>query len=261
MRTQHLNGTKDKKVTTKSSIGMNLGQCLPWANRIAAGTFLAILMAAPAFGQNHSSQDMQQVNAAAPGHPTPSAPKKFYTPASVYAAPGLQCKLYAAGSAPAAVLDVSTDDDGYARFHAVRAAGGDTVKQLNLDCTDSAGHSSYYFVDLTSDDTFAPRPLNLANERGIDRPALKGDPLSYSPSELIKAGYGLRPDPKKDPAATRYSTISFDEAIGRNLQVMDATAFALCRDQKLPIRVFSINKAGALKRIVQGDDEGTLVHV
>jgi len=68
-------------------------------------------------------------------------------------------------------------------------------------------------------------------------------------------------DPKKDSSATRYSTISFDEAIGKNLQVMDATAFALCRDQKLPIRVFSINKAGALKRIVQGEDEGTLVHV
>ena len=68
-------------------------------------------------------------------------------------------------------------------------------------------------------------------------------------------------DPKKDPSATRYSTISFDEAIGKNLQVMDATAFALCRDQKLPIRVFAINKPGALKRIVQGDDEGTLVHV
>jgi uridylate kinase len=60
---------------------------------------------------------------------------------------------------------------------------------------------------------------------------------------------------------TRYTTISFDEAIGRNLQVMDATAFALCRDQKLPIRVFSIVKPGALKRIVQGEDEGTLVHV
>ena len=68
-------------------------------------------------------------------------------------------------------------------------------------------------------------------------------------------------DPKKDPNATRYATISFDEAIGRNLQVMDATAFALCRDQKLPIRVFSIVKPGALKRIVQGEDEGTLVHV
>src|SRR5207248_4147528 len=46
-------------------------------------------------------------------------------------------------------------------------------------------------------------------------------------------------DPKKDPRATRYTQISFDEAITKNLQVLDATAFALCRDQKLPIKVFS----------------------
>jgi uridylate kinase len=68
-------------------------------------------------------------------------------------------------------------------------------------------------------------------------------------------------DPKKDPSATRYANISFDEAIARNLQVMDATAFALCRDQKLPIKVFSIVKPGALARVVRGEDEGTLVHV
>ena len=68
-------------------------------------------------------------------------------------------------------------------------------------------------------------------------------------------------DPKKDPAATRFQRISFDEAISRNLAVMDATAFALCRDQKLPIKVFSIFKPGALQRVVQGEDEGTLVHV
>ena len=68
-------------------------------------------------------------------------------------------------------------------------------------------------------------------------------------------------DPKKDPNATRYATISFDEAIVKNLQVMDATAFALCRDQKLPIKVFSIVKPGALKRVLEGADEGTLVHV
>ncbi|MGS0758917.1 amino acid kinase family protein, partial [Roseateles sp. GG27B] len=68
-------------------------------------------------------------------------------------------------------------------------------------------------------------------------------------------------DPKKDPTATRYTRITFDEAISKNLQVLDATAFALCRDQKLPIRVFSILKAGALKRVVMGEDEGTLVHV
>jgi uridylate kinase len=47
-------------------------------------------------------------------------------------------------------------------------------------------------------------------------------------------------DPKKDPGAMLYKNISFDEAIAKNLQVMDATAFALCRDQKLPIKVFSI---------------------
>jgi len=53
-------------------------------------------------------------------------------------------------------------------------------------------------------------------------------------------------DPKKDPKATRFDKISFNDAISRNLAVMDATAFALCRDQKLPINVFSIFKAGAL---------------
>ena len=68
-------------------------------------------------------------------------------------------------------------------------------------------------------------------------------------------------DPNKDPTATRYATISFDEAISRNLQVMDATAFALCRDQKLPVKVFSIFKPGALRNVVLGGDEGTLVHV
>jgi uridylate kinase len=68
-------------------------------------------------------------------------------------------------------------------------------------------------------------------------------------------------DPKKDPAAKRYSRVSFDEAIQRNLKIMDATALALCRDQRLPVNVFSIFRAGALGRVVAGEDEGTLVHV
>ncbi|MEZ5643859.1 MAG: UMP kinase [Burkholderiaceae bacterium] len=68
-------------------------------------------------------------------------------------------------------------------------------------------------------------------------------------------------DPNKDPTATRYQAISFDEAMARQLQVMDATAFALCRDQKLPVKVFSIFKPGALRKVVLGGDEGTLVHV
>ena len=67
-------------------------------------------------------------------------------------------------------------------------------------------------------------------------------------------------DPNKDPLATRYTKISFDEAMAKNLGIMDATAFALCRDQRLPIKVFSIIKHGALKRVVMGEDEGTLVY-
>ena len=67
-------------------------------------------------------------------------------------------------------------------------------------------------------------------------------------------------DPQKDPEAKRYTRLSFDEAMARNLGIMDATAFALCRDQKLPVRVFSIVKPGALLRVVLGEDEGTLVY-
>ncbi|HKQ24463.1 MAG TPA: UMP kinase [Burkholderiales bacterium] len=67
-------------------------------------------------------------------------------------------------------------------------------------------------------------------------------------------------DPKTHPDAMRYQRVSFDEAIVKKLKVMDATALTLCRDQKLPICVFSIFKAGALKRVVLGEDEGTLVH-
>jgi uridylate kinase len=68
-------------------------------------------------------------------------------------------------------------------------------------------------------------------------------------------------DPKKDAGAKRYSRLSFDEAIQRQLKVMDATALALCRDQRLPVNVFSIFRSGALARVVAGEDEGTLVHV
>lgn len=66
-------------------------------------------------------------------------------------------------------------------------------------------------------------------------------------------------DPKKDPAARRYETLDFDEAIAKNLGVLDTAAFALCREQKLSLVVFNIFKPGALKRVVMGEDEGTRV--
>jgi uridylate kinase len=67
-------------------------------------------------------------------------------------------------------------------------------------------------------------------------------------------------DPNKDPSARRYADLTFDEAIVKNLKVMDATALALCRDQNMLLKVFSIFVPGALKRAVLGEDEGTLVH-
>ena len=68
-------------------------------------------------------------------------------------------------------------------------------------------------------------------------------------------------DPRKDPTAKRYDRLTFDEAIQRHLKVMDATALTLCRDQKLPVNVFSIFKKHALLRVVTGGNEGTLVQV
>lgn len=66
-------------------------------------------------------------------------------------------------------------------------------------------------------------------------------------------------DPVRDPGAIRYETLRFQDAIERELAVMDLTALCLCRDYKMPIRVFNINKVGALQRAVTGENEGTLV--
>lgn len=66
-------------------------------------------------------------------------------------------------------------------------------------------------------------------------------------------------DPMKDPDATLYNTLSYDEVLAKGLAVMDATAIALCRDQKMPVRVFNMNKPGVLMAIMHGSDDGTLV--
>lgn len=67
-------------------------------------------------------------------------------------------------------------------------------------------------------------------------------------------------DPKKNPEATRYQAVTFDEALQKRLKVMDTTAFTLCQERNLNIVVFGITKEGALKRVIMGEDEGTLVH-
>ncbi|MEM9991103.1 MAG: UMP kinase [Bacteroidota bacterium] len=66
-------------------------------------------------------------------------------------------------------------------------------------------------------------------------------------------------DPEKDPTATKFDRITFDEAIEKNLKVMDMTAFALCKENNLPIIVFDINEPANLKKIIIGETVGTLV--
>ncbi|ARN74988.1 UMP kinase [Oceanicoccus sagamiensis] len=66
-------------------------------------------------------------------------------------------------------------------------------------------------------------------------------------------------DPVKDPSATKYDQLSYDEVLNKQLEVMDLTAIVLCRDHKMPLRIFEMEKQGALLNIVNGGDEGTLV--
>jgi uridylate kinase len=66
-------------------------------------------------------------------------------------------------------------------------------------------------------------------------------------------------DPEKDKSATKYDTISFEEVFQKKLSIMDMTAFTLCKENKLPIIVFDMNKPGNLTKLVQGDKIGTLV--
>ncbi|RTE86995.1 MULTISPECIES: UMP kinase [Gammaproteobacteria] len=66
-------------------------------------------------------------------------------------------------------------------------------------------------------------------------------------------------DPMKNPDAVRYDEIDYSEVLSKELKVMDLAAFTLARDHQLPIRIFNMNKPGALKSVIMGEDEGTLI--
>lgn len=67
-------------------------------------------------------------------------------------------------------------------------------------------------------------------------------------------------DPEKDPHAVKYNKVSFDEALAKQLRIMDLTAFTLCRENNLPIIVFDVNQKGNLQKVVEGEGVGTLIH-
>lgn len=108
-------------------------------------------------------------------------------------------------------------------------------------CVFSAGTGNPFF---TTDTTAALRGI----ETGADI-LLKGTRVDGVYSD----------DPEKNPDAKRFNQVSFEEVIQRNLRVMDQTAFTLCRENNLPIRVFDMNREGNLKRLVSGEKIGTII--
>ena len=67
-------------------------------------------------------------------------------------------------------------------------------------------------------------------------------------------------DPEKDPTATKFDEITFDEVYGRGLKIMDLTAFTLCKENRLSIIVFDMDTEGNLQKVLEGEKNGTLVH-
>ncbi|MFA6483083.1 MAG: UMP kinase, partial [Bacteroidales bacterium] len=108
-------------------------------------------------------------------------------------------------------------------------------------CIFSAGTGNPFF---TTDTTAALRGVEIGAEI-----LLKGT--------RVDGVYNA--DPEKDPHATRFDSISFDEVIKRDLKIMDQTAFTLCRENNLPILVFDMNTPGNLKRLVSGEKIGTII--
>jgi len=67
-------------------------------------------------------------------------------------------------------------------------------------------------------------------------------------------------DPEKDPTATKFSTLTFDEAYQKNLKIMDLTAFTLCKENQMPVYVYDANVAGNLLKVLHNEPIGTLLH-
>ena len=140
---------------------------------------------------------------------------------------------------------------------------GDTMNKAGL----TARVMSAIAIDQVVEPYVRPKALQYLEEgkvvifaAGTGNPFFTTDTAAALRGKATKVDGVYTADPKKDSLATRYGKISFDEAMTQNLGIMDATAFALCRDQKLPVKVFSIFKHGALRRVVMGEDEGTLVY-
>lgn len=130
-------------------------------------------------------------------------------------------------------------------------------------------------IDRVAESMSGPKAIQLLNEGnvviiggGTGNPFFTTDTAAALRAVEIQADVLLKgtrvdgiytADPEKDPQAVKYETLSFDEAYSKQLKVMDLTAFALCSENKLPILVFDMNKAGNLQAVLRGEVIGTIV--
>jgi uridylate kinase len=84
--------------------------------------------------------------------------------------------------------------------------------------------------------------------------------LAASMSSICLMYLSCTADPEKDPTATKFDDITYDEVLARGLKVMDLTATCMCKENNLPIIVFDMDTVGNLKKVMSGENIGTLVH-
>lgn len=150
-------------------------------------------------------------------------------------------------------------------------AMGDALKQMNVSCTVMSAFGMAGVVEQY--DSRKAKAL-LSEKEVVIFSAGTGNPFFTTDTAAclrgIEVGVDLvlkatkvdgvySADPNKDPSATRYTSISYDEVLAKKLGVMDLTAICLCQDHNMPLRVFKMDKPGALHNIVKGADEGTLI--
>ena len=123
------------------------------------------------------------------------------------------------------------------------------------------GRASSGLLDrITVDYYGTPTPLKQLATINVPEPRmLTIQPFDPSSIKATKVDGVYDSDPRKNPNARRYAEVTFTDALRQDLGVMDATAFALCRDNELPILVFDMTKRGNIQRVVRGDIVGTRI--
>ncbi|MFZ4463317.1 MAG: UMP kinase [Bacteroidales bacterium] len=131
------------------------------------------------------------------------------------------------------------------------------------------------YIDRIADSMSGPKAISLLEKGnvlliggGTGNPFFTTDTASALRAVEIQADIMLKgtrvdgiytADPEKDPTAVKFEKLTYDEAYEKNLKVMDLTAFTLCRENKIPIYVFDMNKRGNLMKVLNGDNVGTIV--